>query len=129
MSVEDGVRFVVIPFCGYTLDLSRMKSIFIKTKNEPYVRTYVERRSDKYLTRILKLSMNLGKGNTRTFIFHFNFFLTDYMLAYTTKRYIHFLLLSTYFGFFIFLFNRLIICSTQLLQVSKLETLSSTRYE
>ncbi|CAL9231329.1 unnamed protein product [Arabidopsis halleri] len=72
------------PVLWYTLDLSHMKSIFIKTKKEPYV--YVERRFDKYLTRILKLSMNLSKGNTRTLIFHFNLFLTDDMLVYTTKR-------------------------------------------
>ncbi|EFH48329.1 hypothetical protein ARALYDRAFT_326666 [Arabidopsis lyrata subsp. lyrata] len=63
------------PVLWYTLDLSRMKSIFIKTKNEPY-----------YLTRILKLSMNLSKGNTRSLIFHFNLFLTNDMLTYTTKR-------------------------------------------
>lgn len=106
------------PVLWDTLDLSHMKSVFIKTNNEPYV--YVERRSDEYLTRILKLSMSLSKGNTRTLIFHYNLFLTDDMLTYTAERYIHFLVLyispsNTYFGIFISPFNRSIISSTHLI--------------
>ncbi|CAH8267931.1 unnamed protein product [Arabidopsis lyrata] len=72
------------PILWKTLDLSHMRSSFIKIPLEPYV--YVERRSDEALTRILKLSMNLSGGNTRTLIFHFNLFLSDDQLTYTAER-------------------------------------------
>lgn len=76
------------PILWKTLDLSHMRSSFIKIPLEPYV--YVERRSDEALTRILKLSMNLSGGNTRTLIFHFNLFLSDDQLTYTAERYVFF---------------------------------------
>ncbi|XP_009149787.1 F-box/LRR-repeat protein At3g48880 [Brassica rapa] len=72
------------PILWKTLDLSHMRSSFIKIPLEPYV--YVERRSDESLTRILKLSMNLSGGNTRTLAFHFNLFLSDDQLTYTAER-------------------------------------------
>ncbi|KAG2329593.1 hypothetical protein Bca52824_000773 [Brassica carinata] len=59
-------------------------SSFIKIPFEPYV--YVERPSDEALTRILKLSMNLSGGNTRTLVFHFNLLLSDDQLTYTAER-------------------------------------------
>lgn len=72
------------PILWKTLDLSHMRSSFIKIPLEPYV--YVERRSDEALTRILKLSMNLSGGNTRALVFHFNLFLSDDQLTYTAER-------------------------------------------
>ncbi|CAH8392182.1 unnamed protein product [Eruca vesicaria subsp. sativa] len=72
------------PILWKTLDLSHMRSTFIKTPMEPYV--YVERRSDVALTRILKFSMKLSGGNTRTLVFHFNLFLSDDQLTYTAER-------------------------------------------
>ncbi|CAN7021907.1 unnamed protein product [Brassica rapa subsp. trilocularis] len=72
------------PILWKTLDLSHMRSSFIKIPLEPYV--YVERRSDESLTRILKLSVNLSGGNTRTLAFHFNLFLSDDQLTYTAER-------------------------------------------
>ncbi|CAF2085102.1 BnaAnng30020D [Brassica napus] len=72
------------PILWKTLELSHMRSSFIKIPLEPYV--YVERRSDESLTRILKLSMNLSGGNTRTLAFHFNLFLSDDQLTYTAER-------------------------------------------
>ncbi|ESQ31921.1 hypothetical protein EUTSA_v10005421mg [Eutrema salsugineum] len=67
-----------------TLDLSHMRSSFIKIPQEPYV--YVESRSDKQLTRTLKLSMSLSKRNTRTLIFNYNLLPTADMGLYTAKR-------------------------------------------
>lgn len=61
-----------------------MRSHFIKIPLEPYV--YVERRSDETLTRVLKLSMNLSWGSTKTLIFHFNLFVSDEQLTYTAER-------------------------------------------
>jgi hypothetical protein len=78
------------PILWKTVDLSNMRSSFIKIPLEPYV--YVERRSDEALTRILKLSMNLSGGSTRTLIFHFNLFLSDDQLTYTAERYVLFVL-------------------------------------
>lgn len=67
-----------------TLDLSHLKSAFINIPVVPYV--YVDTRSDQEVTRILKLSMSLSKGNTRTLIFHFNLFLNDDMVAFIVQR-------------------------------------------
>lgn len=72
------------PILWNTLDLSHMKSTFIKIPHEPYV--YLDGRSDEDLTRILKLSMSLSNRNTRTLIVHFNLFLTGDMIIYTLAR-------------------------------------------
>ncbi|CAH2044222.1 unnamed protein product [Thlaspi arvense] len=72
------------PTLWNTLDLSHMKSHFIKVQQKPFV--YVESRFDENLTRLLKLSMSLSKGNTMTLIVHFNLFLSDDMLTYTAIR-------------------------------------------
>ncbi|TQD68611.1 hypothetical protein C1H46_045856 [Malus baccata] len=66
------------------LDLSMMKSNFIKIPLEPYV--YVDGRSDKTLTRILKTSLSLSRGNIMTLVFHFNLFVSDDQLTYTAER-------------------------------------------
>ena len=67
-----------------TLDLSMLKSNFIKIPLEPYV--YVDGRSDKILTRVLKISLSLSKGNITTLIFHFNLYVSDDQLTYTAER-------------------------------------------
>lgn len=72
------------PLLWKTLDLSMMKSNFIKIPLEPYV--YVDGRSDRTLTRILRLSLSLSRGNIRTLIFHFNLYVSDDQLTYTAER-------------------------------------------
>ncbi|KDP22297.1 hypothetical protein JCGZ_26128 [Jatropha curcas] len=72
------------PLLWKTLDLSMLKSNFIKIPLEPYV--YVDGRSDKTLTRILKISLNLSRGNITSLIFHFNLFVSDEQLTYTAER-------------------------------------------
>ncbi|CAN0902734.1 F-box/LRR-repeat protein At3g48880 [Linum grandiflorum] len=72
------------PLLWKTLDLSIMKSNFIKIPLEPYV--YVDGRSDKKLTRLLRISLNLGQGSIRSLIFHFNLYVSDEQLTYTAER-------------------------------------------
>ncbi|KAL8233683.1 hypothetical protein R6Q59_019783 [Mikania micrantha] len=75
---------VCYPFLWRTLDLSMLESNFIKTSVEPYV--YVDEPSDKELTRILKISLNLSLRNITTLIFHFNLYVRDDQLTYTAER-------------------------------------------
>ncbi|KAK8503912.1 hypothetical protein V6N12_019081 [Hibiscus sabdariffa] len=72
------------PLLWKTLDLSVMRSDFIKIRSEPYV--YVDARSDKKLTRLLKTSLSLSQGNIQTLIFHFNLYVNDEQLTYTAER-------------------------------------------
>ncbi|GAV72508.1 IPP-2 domain-containing protein/F-box-like domain-containing protein [Cephalotus follicularis] len=72
------------PLLWKTLDLSMLKSNFIKIPFEPFV--YVDGRSDKLLTRILNLSLSLSQGSIRTLIFHFNLYVCDDQLTYTAER-------------------------------------------
>lgn len=72
------------PLLWKTLDLSHMKSNYIKTSLEPFV--YVDNQSDKTLTRILRLSLNLSRGSILNLIFHFDLYLTDEQLTYTAER-------------------------------------------
>lgn len=72
------------PLIWKTLDLSMLKSNFIKTPSEPYV--YVDGPSDKTLTRVLKIALSLSRGNTTTLIFHYNLFVSDDQLTYTAER-------------------------------------------
>ncbi|CAL1404994.1 unnamed protein product [Linum trigynum] len=72
------------PLLWKTLDLSIMKSNFIKIPLEPYV--YVDGRSDKTLTRLLKISLSLSKGSISSLIFHFNLYVSDEQLTYTAER-------------------------------------------
>lgn len=73
------------PLLWRTLDLSMLKSNFIKIPLEPYV--YVDARSDKTLTRVLKIALSLGHGNISSLIFHFNLYVSDDQLTYTAERY------------------------------------------
>ncbi|KAF7813274.1 F-box/LRR-repeat protein [Senna tora] len=72
------------PLLWKTLDLSMLKSNFIKIPLEPFV--YVDGRSDTTLTRLLKISLSLSRGNIRTLIFHFNLYISDDQLTYTAER-------------------------------------------
>ncbi|OMO97892.1 hypothetical protein COLO4_14296 [Corchorus olitorius] len=72
------------PLLWKTLDLSVTRSNFIKIPLEPYV--YVDAPSDKALTRMLKISLSLSRGNIRTLIFHFYLYVSDDQLTYTAER-------------------------------------------
>ncbi|GLT35973.1 hypothetical protein SLA2020_103810 [Shorea laevis] len=72
------------PLLWKTLDLSMLKSNFIKIPLQPYV--YVDACSDKILTRVLKISLNINRGSIRTLIFHFNLYVSDDQLTYTAER-------------------------------------------
>lgn len=72
------------PLLWKTLDLSMLKSNFIKIPLEPFV--YVDGRSDTTLTRLLKISLSLSRGNIMTLIFHFNLYISDDQLTYTAER-------------------------------------------
>jgi hypothetical protein len=72
------------PLLWKTLDLSMLRSNFIKIPLEPFV--YVDERSDKKLTRLLKISLNLSRMSIVTLIFHFNLYVSDDQLTYTAER-------------------------------------------
>ncbi|KAH7850714.1 hypothetical protein Vadar_001964 [Vaccinium darrowii] len=67
-----------------TLDLSMLKSHFIYLTDQPYV--YVHSQSDKTLTKVLKIALNLSRGNIQTIIFHFNLFVSSNHLTYVAER-------------------------------------------
>ncbi|XP_024958913.1 F-box/LRR-repeat protein At3g48880-like [Cynara cardunculus var. scolymus] len=72
------------PLLWKTLDFSMLTSNFIKIPLEPYV--YVDRRSDKQLTKLLKIALNLSCGNATSLIFHVNLYVNDDQLAYAAER-------------------------------------------
>ncbi|KAJ8771494.1 hypothetical protein K2173_026671 [Erythroxylum novogranatense] len=72
------------PLLWKTLDLSKQKSNFIKIPLDPYV--YVDGRSDKELTRVLKISLNLSQENITSLIFRFDLYVSDEQLTYTAKK-------------------------------------------
>ncbi|XP_054790492.1 F-box/LRR-repeat protein At3g48880-like [Prosopis cineraria] len=72
------------PLLWKTLDLSMLKSNFIKIPLEPFV--YVDGRSDTTLTRLLKISLSLSRGSIMTLILHFNLYISDDQLTYTAER-------------------------------------------
>lgn len=76
------------PLLWKTLDLSILRSNFIKIPLEPYV--YVDGRSDKTLTRVLKISLNLSRESITSLIFHFNLYVSDDQLTYTAERFVIF---------------------------------------
>lgn len=87
------------PLLWKTLDLSMLKSNFIKIPLEPYV--YVDGRSDRTLTRVLKISLSLSHGNISTLIFHFNLYVSDDQLTYTAERYHLRPIFFSFFSFFV----------------------------
>ncbi|KAJ1391066.1 Leucine-rich repeat domain superfamily [Sesbania bispinosa] len=72
------------PLLWKTLDLSMLRSNFIKIPLEPFV--YVDGRSDRTLTRLLKISLSLSRQSIVTLIFHFNLYVSDEQLTYTAER-------------------------------------------
>ncbi|XP_061369543.1 F-box/LRR-repeat protein At3g48880 [Gastrolobium bilobum] len=72
------------PLLWRTLDLSMLRSNFIKIPLEPFV--YVDGRSDRTLTRLLKISLSLSRQSIVTLIFHFNLYVSDEQLTYTAER-------------------------------------------
>ncbi|CAL5343976.1 unnamed protein product [Camellia sinensis] len=72
------------PVLWGTLDLSMLKSNFIKTTQEPYI--YVATRSCQTLTRVLKIALNLSRGNILTLIFRYDLYVRDDQLTYTAER-------------------------------------------
>ncbi|XP_030448911.1 F-box/LRR-repeat protein At3g48880 [Syzygium oleosum] len=72
------------PLLWKTLDLSALESNFIRIPLEPYV--YVHCQSDKEVTRLLKIALDLSRGSIQTLIFHFNLYLSDEQLTYTAER-------------------------------------------
>ncbi|KAF9671989.1 hypothetical protein SADUNF_Sadunf12G0107600 [Salix dunnii] len=72
------------PLLWKTLDLSMLKSNFIKIPLKPYV--YVHGHSDKTLTRILKISLSLSRGNITSLFFHCNLYVSEDHLTYTAQR-------------------------------------------
>ncbi|KAG6753494.1 hypothetical protein POTOM_043562 [Populus tomentosa] len=72
------------PWLWKTLDLSMLESNFIKIPLEPCV--YVHGHSDKTLTRILKISLSLSRGNITSLFFHVNLYISEDHLTYTAQR-------------------------------------------
>ncbi|XP_076927548.1 F-box/LRR-repeat protein At3g48880-like [Bidens hawaiensis] len=72
------------PMLWHTLDLSTVSSNFIRIQVEPYA--YVGEQSDKELTKLLKISLNLSRGSVKTLIFNVNLYVNDSQLTYTAER-------------------------------------------
>lgn len=72
------------PFIWNTLDLGLLESNFIQTRALPFI--WVDERSDRRLTRILRMAMALSCGNITTMIFHFNLYMKDEHLNYISER-------------------------------------------
>ncbi|XP_072989328.1 F-box/LRR-repeat protein At3g48880-like [Typha latifolia] len=73
------------PFLWRTLDLGLLRSNFIQTPDvPPYI--YVDDRSDRRLTQILKVAMALSCGSVTCMIFHFNLYMKDEHLNYIAER-------------------------------------------
>ncbi|KAL3755791.1 hypothetical protein ACJRO7_002785 [Eucalyptus globulus] len=72
------------PLFWKTLDLSALESIFITIPHAPYV--YVHSQSDKAVTQLLKIVLNLRRESIEILIFHFNLYLSDEQLTYTAER-------------------------------------------
>ncbi|MQM21172.1 hypothetical protein Taro_054204 [Colocasia esculenta] len=72
------------PLLWKTLDLGLLKSNFIPTRASPYV--WVDDRSDRRLTGVLKIAMALSRGSVSCMIFHFNLYMKDEHLNYIAER-------------------------------------------
>lgn len=68
----------------HTFDLGLLKSNFIQTRASPYI--WVDDRSDRRLTRVLKTAMALSRGNITCLIFHFDLYMKDDHLSYISER-------------------------------------------
>ncbi|KAL5985203.1 hypothetical protein ACLOJK_036441 [Asimina triloba] len=72
------------PLLWKTIDLGILKSNFIPIPSKPYI--WVDERSNKLLTRIVKITMGLSRGNVNCIIFHFNLYPKDDHLIYIAER-------------------------------------------
>lgn len=72
------------PLLWNTLDLGLLKSNFIQTRASPYI--WVDERSDRKLSKLLRLAMALSRGNVNCLIFHFNLYMKDDHLSYIAER-------------------------------------------
>lgn len=72
------------PWLWNRLDLGLLKSNFIPTRASPYI--WVDDRSDRTLTKLLRIAMALSRGNITSLIFHFNLYMKDEHLSYIAER-------------------------------------------
>ncbi|XP_071706676.1 F-box/LRR-repeat protein At3g48880-like [Rutidosis leptorrhynchoides] len=72
------------PYLWRTLDLSLFKSNYTYINNKPHV--YVAKSSDKQLTKLLKISLNLSRQCVTTLIFHYYSYVNDAQLTYIAER-------------------------------------------
>ncbi|XP_049385861.1 F-box/LRR-repeat protein At3g48880-like [Solanum stenotomum] len=72
------------PLLWKTLDLSVLQSNFIRLPLKPYV--YVDSPSEKKLTGLLNICLNLSRGNIQTLIFHTNLYVNDNQLTFAAER-------------------------------------------
>ncbi|KAH0781107.1 hypothetical protein KY290_000705 [Solanum tuberosum] len=84
MLVKIFLSFDLFRLISKTLDLSVKQSNFIRVSIPPYV--YVDTPSRGKLTSILKIFLNLSRGNILTLIFHYNLYAGNNQLTYTAKR-------------------------------------------
>lgn len=72
------------PLIWSTLDFGLLKSNYIQTRASPYI--WVDDRSDKRLSRILRVAMSISYGNVSCLIFHYNLYMKDEHLHYISER-------------------------------------------
>ncbi|XP_026656717.2 F-box/LRR-repeat protein At3g48880-like [Phoenix dactylifera] len=72
------------PLIWNTLDLGLLKSNFIPTRASPYI--WVNERSDRRLTQVLRIAMALSRGNVTCMIYHYNLYMNDEHLSYIVER-------------------------------------------
>ncbi|ONK57078.1 uncharacterized protein A4U43_C10F16380 [Asparagus officinalis] len=72
------------PLLWNTLDLGLLKSNFIQTRASPFI--WVDERSDRKLSKLLRIAMALSHGNITCLIFHFNLYMKDDHLSYIAER-------------------------------------------
>ncbi|KAJ1278393.1 hypothetical protein BS78_04G076000 [Paspalum vaginatum] len=72
------------PLIWGTLDFGLLKSNFIQTRASPYI--WVDDRSDKRLSRILRVAMAISIQNVNCMIFHYNLYMKDEHLHFISQR-------------------------------------------
>ena len=72
------------PLIWGKLDFGLLKSNFIQTRASPYI--WVDDRSDKRLSKILRVAMAISRGSVNCMIFHYNLYMKDEHLHYIAQR-------------------------------------------
>ncbi|GKB41785.1 F-box/LRR-repeat protein, partial [Tanacetum coccineum] len=72
------------PIMWRTLDLSMMKSYYIRMPSYPYI--FVGPESDKLVTKVLKNALILSRGNISALFFHVYLFVSEEQFAFTAER-------------------------------------------